>query len=1010
MICSFHIKTVFSVPLFLLSVSFIKAADDPKGIEYFEKKIRPVLVESCYECHSAQTKKTEGNLALDSKDGLRKGGDSGPSIEPGKPQESLLIKALRQTGKLKMPPAPKKALPPEVIADFTRWIEMGAPDPREGSALPGKRVIDIEKGKQYWAFRQLLSGAPPRAANEALVKTAVDRFILARLEDKKLSLNSPAGNEKLIRRVYYDLLGLPPTPQEVDAFIKDASADAYEKMIDRLLQSERYGERWARHWLDVVRYAESGGYEFDGDRPGAHHYRDFVIKAFNQDMPYDEFIRLQIAGDHLKPGDFAAVSATGFLVAGPYPGQTTAKTLEPIRYDHLDDMVSTMGTSMLGLSLGCARCHAHKYDPIPQEDYYRLIAVLSRTDSAQAKLDPDPEIHRKAKAEFDRAHAPFVSAVDHLVKDQLPKKVSQWYDKAKSKTSPGWLVLDALDAKGKAPLKKLPDGSLRAGGKPEKGDTYTITAQTFQKGLKAVRLEALTDDSLPNKGPGRGADGNFLLTEISLTAVPANQPKAQPVVVKLKPVKATHQQEKFALAGTVDNNKATGWSVAPQFGKKHAALFEIEGMVGFDAGTLLTFTLKFEGEAFGMANPRLSIAANKSPDDLLSEGSLQAEEELRTLLSASKGEINDKNRADVVRWFRLLDAETEKVHAALEEHARKEPQPNLIPVFAATSGRGGDVHFLVRGETERKNGVMKPGFMQVLMNAPRRDQHWLAPATKETAVVEPRVALSKWITDPQQGAGNLLARVIVNRLWQHHFGRGLVATPNDFGVQGEPPTHPELLDYLASELIRASWRLKPIHKLIVTSAAYRQSGDVTEQGMKIDPLNQLWWRKPARRLEAEAIRDGLLSVGGNLNLTMFGPGTLDGNNPRRSVYLTVKRSQMIPLLQLFDIPEAIQSIGERSRTTVATQALAFMNSPFVRQQADKLAARVRPKSADVLAQIDEAYRIALSRSPTTLERDRMLAFIQRQMASYGASPKAGENAMIDCCQLLLCLNEFVYID
>jgi len=1000
-------------PTIALIVSFATAfsataADDPKGIEFFEKKIRPVLVDNCYECHSAQAKKTKGNLTVDSREGLLKGGDNGPAIEPGKPGISLIVKALQRTGELKMPP--KKALPPDVIADFAKWIEMGAPDPRQAQTGTAKRVIDIEKGRQFWAFRPLLNASVPKTQLAGWARTPVDQFILAPLEEKKLTPNAVASQEKLIRRAYFDLLGLPPTPQEIDDFVKQTSPDAYDQLINRLLASDRYGERWARHWLDVVRFAESGGYEFDGDRPGAFHYRDFVIKAFNQDMPFDEFVRLQLAGDHLKPGDFSAASATGFVVAGPYPGQTTAKTLEPIRYDHLDDMVSTMGTAMLGLSLGCARCHAHKYDPIPQEDYYRLVAVMGRTDSTQAKLDPKPEIYLKAKAEYDQAHAPFVAARDRFVKEQLPARAKQWFEKAKDKSVAQWQIVDAIEAKGKLPLKKQADGSLLADGKPEKGDAYTITARTLQKGIKAIRIEALADPSLPAKGPGRGPDGNFLLTEFTISAVPLDQPQAKPVVVKLQAVKATFEQAKFALAGTTDTNKATGWAIAPHFGKTQSAILEFQGFSGFDNGTQFTFTLKFEGEAFGIGRPRFSIATGKTPDDLVTPGTVQAEEELKTLLKASKGELNDKNRDAVAHWHRFVDPEAQRIYSALEEHAKKEPQPNLIPVFVATSGRGGDVHFLIRGETEKKNGVMKPGFLQVLMNSQEKDSQWLIPPSKGASPLEPRVAMGKWMTDPRQGAGNLLARVIVNRLWQHHFGRGIVATPNDFGAQGEPPTHPELLDFLANELIRNGWKLKSIQKLIVTSAVYMQAGEVNPTGMAVDPQNHLWWRKPARRLEAEAIRDALLSVGGSLDSTMFGPGTLDGNSNRRSVYLTVKRSQMIPLLQLFDIPEAIQSIAERSRTTVPTQALAFMNSPFVRQQAEKLAARVRPQAGNSQTALDSAYRIALGRLPVPAERERMQDFLQRQAKSYGTSPRANDQALMDLCQLLLCLNEFVYID
>jgi hypothetical protein len=992
-----------------LALDSTRAADkpDPAGVEFFEKKIRPVLIEHCYSCHSTEAKKQKGGLLLDSKAGILKGGDSGAVLVPGKPSESLLIKAIRQLDGLKMPP--KSKLSDAAIADLEKWVTIGAPDPRDGTATSSKRVIDIEKGKRYWAFAPLQQHEPPPVKNQAWAHTPIDRFILARLEAKGLAPNAIASKEKLVRRAYYDLWGLPPAPAEIDALLQDAAPDAYARLIDRLLQSERYGERWTRHWLDAVRFAESGGYEFDGDRPGAFHYRDFVIKALNQDMPYDQFVRLQLAGDHLYKDDFQANAATGFLVAGPYPGQTTAKTLEIIRYDHLDDMISTVGTSMLGLSLGCARCHEHKYDPIPQEDYYRLISNLARTDSTQAKLDPNPETHRQAKAVFDQAHAPLLAARDKFQAEQLPGRVAKWQET--SKEPPTWLTLDMITgaSTGKTTqFQKRDDGSLFAAGHPGSSEVYTFTFQTQQKGIKALRVEALAEPALPSGGPGRGPDGNFMLTGITLTAAPL--PKAKEAPAKATPVKltagsATFEADKHPLAAALAGDKKSGWSVAGQAGKDQAAVFAIEGDVGHDAGTILTLTLKFEAGHFGMGRPRISIATADSPK-LDAPAGLQHAQELRTLLDKHQGQINDENRSAVVRWYRGLDPEANKIYAAVDEHAKQEPQPALIPAFIATANKGGTVHFLIRGEVERKNGQPKPGFMQVLMTSSDQDQRW-AGSTAAT----PRVGLANWMTDAENGAGRLLARVIVNRLWQHHLGRGIVGTPNDFGVQGEAPTHPELLDYLAGELIRGGWKLKPIHKLIMTSAVYMQGGEMNEAALKSDPQNKLWWRRPSHRLEAEAIRDGLLAVSGTLDLTMYGAGSLDENNPRRSIYLTIKRSRLIPLMQMFDAPESIQSVGARPTTTVATQALAMMNSPFVRQRAEKFAQRIRPKAAEAMGPaIEEAYRTALSRQPSAAERERMAAFIQGQVDSYGSNAKAKDLALTDFCQILLCLNEFVYID
>ena len=981
----------------------------PKGIEFFETKIRPVLSKHCYECHSAQAKKPKADLLLDTKAGMLQGGTSGPALAPGKAKESLIVKALMHDGDTKMPSRSEK-LSNEIIADFVKWIDMGAPDPREGKTASAKRVIDIDKGREFWSFRPLADVAPPAVKNQAWARTPIDRFILAKLEEKNLSPNPVITRERLIRRAYYDLHGLPPTPGEVEAFVKDAAPDAYERLIDRLLLSERVGERWARHWLDTVRFAESGGYEFDGDRPAAFHYRDFVIKALNQDMPFDQFVRWQIAGDHLVPGDLQAIAASGFLVAGSYPGQTTAKTLALIRYDHLDDMLSTLGTSMLGLSLGCARCHEHKYDPIPQEDYYRLLANLARTDSANVKVNTDPASFKVAKAAFDQAHAPLVKARDDFEKNELPGRMQTWWNAHKDQRTATWLYLDAIEAKGKNPLQKQQDASVLATGKPEKNETYTIVAHTMHKKIKALRIEALADKSLPKMGPGRGPDGGFVLSEVSLQAAPlVPAPGQNPTPVKLRAAKASIEPEKFALAAALDNDKKTGWSIGAATGKDHAAVFAIDGDPGFEGGTILTLTLKFEADHFAIGKPRVAITTGAQPPALDGAADHQHAAELLTALGAKPKEFTPAQRSSLVRWMRRVDPQINGVYRAVEQHAKQEPKANLIDVFAAQSGRGGDVHFLIRGEVEKKREVAKTGFAQVLMN--RADDHRWLGKFEPKPTIEPRVGLANWITDAEYGAGNLLARVIVNRLWQHHFGRGIVATPNDFGAQGDAPTHPELLDYLANELIKGGWRLKPIHKLIMTSAVYMQSGATDAERIKADPANRLWWRQPTRRLEAEAIRDAVLAVGGSLDLTMYGRGTLDGNSARRSVYLTVKRSQMVPLLQMFDVPEALQSIGERSVTTVPTQSLAFMNSPFVRTAAQKFAQRLKPAAEKSASQaIEQAYLIALSRRPTEAEANRMHGFIERQAESYGKASQAREQAIVDCCQVLLCLNEFIYVD
>ena len=665
----------FGVLLALVFFPQLLAAGEPKAkdIEFFESKIRPILSKHCYECHSAQAKKLKADLLLDSKAGMLKGGDSGPVLVAGKAKESLLIKVLEHDGPTKMPSQSVK-LPREIIADFVKWIDMGAPDPRTGQVVSKKKVHDIDKARAYWAFRPMPSIAPPAVKNAAWPRTPIDRFILAKLEEKGLTPNGPIGRERLIRRAYFDLTGLPPTPEEAESAKPQA---IYEAMIDRLLDSPRFGETWARHWLDVVRFAESGGYEFDGARPNAYHYRDFVIKAMNQDMPFDQFVRWQLAGDHLVPGDLQAIAATGFLVAGSYPGQTTSKTLALIRYDHLDDMVSTIGTSMLGLSLGCARCHEHKYDPIPQEDYYRLVAALGRTDSANVKVNTDPAGYKKAKDTFDAAHAPFIKTRDQFENGELPKFLQAFWTANKDKPMPTWLTL-------------VP-AAVSAAGKDPKNASHTIVAHTMQKKIKGARASR---QELAELRPKQLVGGDIRVNAAPLS--PALKAKIKPINVKLK----------------------ADWTARGNAGKDHAATFTFDGDIGFDGGTILTVTVK-------SANTRFAITTSTGAA-LTGAAEPQAATELLTVLRPLKGEWKADQRDAIARWVRKLNPAAEKIYDAADQHAKSEPKPNLIDVFAAQSGRGGPVNFLIRGEPEKKREVVNPGFVNVLMDASSKDQRWYA--------------------------------------------------------------------------------------------------------------------------------------------------------------------------------------------------------------------------------------------------------------------------------------------
>jgi hypothetical protein len=627
-----------------------------------------------------------------------------------------------------------------------------SPRPAAAQQIAPREVTAEDRG--FWSFRPLAQAAVPPVRGEAWVRTPIDRFVLAQLESKGLVPNGPADRRTLIRRAYLDVLGIPPAPDEVEAFVSDADENAYEKLIDRLLASPALGERWARHWLDVARFAESDGFEHDYDRPFAYHYRDFVIQALNADMPFDRFVRWQLAGDEWEPDNPLALMATGFLTAGVFPTQLTEDEFERARYDQLDDMVSTTSVAFLALTVGCARCHAHKYDPISTQDYYQMASTFTTTIRSEVELD----------------------------------------------------------------------------------------------------LEL----------PGQGSAG---VAEKKLTKVQVGSECFPPV-------------------------------------KHHA-------------------------------------------DD---------------------------------RGF-----------------------PHFYP----------QTYFLHRGDPNQKQGAASQGFLQVLIRHGASPAKWQESPPSSSRSSYRRRSLGNWLVDTRDGAGNLAARVIVNRIWQHHLGRGIVATPNDFGLQGERPTHPELLDWLATELLRNDWRLKPIHKLILTSAVYTETAAHQPENARIDPENRALWRHNYRRIEAEAIRDSLLSVGGTLDRSMFGPGTLDEMTRRRSIYFTMKRSQMIPILQLLDSPEALVSQAARPSTTIAPQALLFVNSPFVRDCARGVAHRLAPWAQVSWEQaVAQGYRLALGREPEREELDDHINAVQRDLAEYTAQqkPDAQILALTNFCHVLLSLSEFIYVN
>ncbi len=1062
-----------------------------KGLELFKSDVRQLLISKCVDCHGGD--KTRGDLDITTRESLLKGGEEGPAIVIGDAKKSYMFRLMSHAEKPFMPQKEPK-LPDAALAKVEQWINLGAP--YDGPLLDkGKPVAAgpmqvSERDRAFWSFQPLRRVEPPVMKDDDWSRTPVDRFIFEKLKGKSLSPNPQADPRVLIRRAYFDLIGLPPTAEEVEVFVKEwekessefrvqsselkdsqgeergietlkseirnpkseivstrnselgtrnFSRNSYSRLVDRLLASPHHGERWGRHWLDVARFGESHGFEQDYDRPHAYHYRDFVIKALNSDMPFDQFVRWQIAGDEIAPDEPLALMATGFLGAGVFPTQLTEKEFESARYDELDDMTATMGTAMLGMTIGCARCHDHKYDPIPVADYYRLASTFTTTIRSNVELELDSQATRKALEKWEKSHAPIAAQLAAYEKDQLPGRFEAW---AKSNpenvlNQPAWLTLDvAAQSHGGATFTKQPDGSLLASGKSPANDKWTFTARTTQTSITAVKLEALAHPSLVKGGPGRASNGNFALSVFKVTAKPVNG-EGQAAQVKLVSAKATFEQNKTSLsvAGSIDNDRVSGWAVDPQFGKDHAAVFEFESPVGHEAGTELTFEFEFNNNTHhAIGRPRLSITTRPRPVKIEGDATPQAIVELVAAVKKAGGDVNRieaKQRAELLAFYRTIDEDWKKLDAKVKASIAAKPKAQKTMVMIAgegvkpiphhADGRGfphfyKETHHLDRGDVTKKREVATQGFLQVATLAGNSSDKWLnaAPqAVKNPKLSYRRTAMANWLTDTQDGAGHLLARVIVNRLWQHHFGRGIVNTPNDFGTQGDRPSHPELLDYLATELISNGWRLKPIHKLIMTSAAYMQTSDFASDKSLADPLNTLVWRQNYRRLEAEAIRDSMLAISQQLDPAMFGPGTLNGSMKRRSIYFFIKRSQLIPIMTLFDMPEPLVSQGSRPATTIAPQALLFMNNAQVRSFATSFAKRIVPAAEKSLDDaVAQAYLIALGRKPNARETADNAAFIRGQMASYDSRKKGNsrELALADFCQVVMCLNEFVYVE
>ncbi len=991
-----------------------------KGLESFDQDIRKILSGSCLKCHGGE--KVKGEFDLGTREALLKGGTDGPSVVAFHPDKSRILKMLRHEEEPFMPEK-KPKLPEDMIEKIASWIKQGAPYSKsltEGKTPERDRSKVTDSDRSWWSF-QPLAPVPIPSGSQA---HPIDRFLAHKAAEKKLELAPKADRRTLIRRATLDLTGLPPTPEEVERFVGDSSPGAWPKLIDSLLSRPAYGERWARHWMDVARYGESSGFEQDYDRTGSYHYRDFLIQALNENMPFQQFVQWQIAGDEFAPGNPKALAATAFLGLGVFPTQITINELERVRYEDMDDMLSTTGTAFLGLTVGCARCHDHKYDPIPTKDYYRMLSTFTGTVRSEVDLDTNPEQTGKQTAEWKRE-------LENLLTEQtkLETSLHPAFETFLERDIPtnvvpnGWMVLHSLSAQGTAGTTFTPqeDGSLLANkGKDPTLENFEFSCPAPSRSLTGLRLEALVDPSLPATGPGRSAKGNFQLTKVRVEIQSADGTRTS---VPFSKAVADFEQNKESLsvASVLTGKPDTGWSIGGKEKASHTAAFTFAEAITPAPGATLEVTLEFQGNGKGtIGRPRLAVMSGEAPG--LAQPTVEAK--VYELLASQMKPESAENLHLLERWWRTRDTKwktLENKRVALEK-----TKPNgLSKVLVASESypaikyhtAGGsvetykDTFVLKRGNVALKEEVATPGFLQVLSRSPEERWQWTPPTGAKYA--GKRRGLATWILDEKQGAGALASRVFVNRLWLHHFGRGLVQTPNDFGKTGTLPVQPEMLDWLSGQLLQNGGDIKAMHRLMMTSDAYQQAAAKDPAKEATDPANDLFARSLPRRLEGEAIRDSLLAVAGILDPTLFGPSIKDENSRRRSVYLRVKRSQLMSSMVSFDQPEPLASQGLRPTTTVAPQALVLMNSVQVRTCAKAFADRIteqNTKDSTPENLVRAAYLRALSREPLPGESEDARRFLKEQaQRSQGSSPaETSSAALTDFCQVLLELNEFAY--
>jgi mono/diheme cytochrome c family protein len=971
----------------------------------FNRDVRPVLSDNCYACHGPDKNKRKADLRLDTKDGLMSSHDDVHTVVAGKPADSELFRRVTTDDPDERMPDPKsnKRLTPREIAILKKWIEQGAPY------------------KGHWAFIKPVRPEVPAVDEPGFVRNPVDRFILARLKEEHLQHAPEADRVTLLRRVYFDLTGLPPTRDEVDAFVKDPSSDAYEKVVDKLLASPAFGERMAEYWLDLVRYADSIGYHSDNPM-NVSPYREYVIQSFNTNKPFDRFTVEQLAGDLLPNPTLEQKVATAYnrLLQTTEEGGAQPKEYEQ---KYLADRVRNVSTVWMAATMGCCQCHDHKFDPFSQKDFYSMGAFFADVQEASVgKREPGMPVPDAKQAEELKKLDETLGAAKKKLEQETPELAAAQAEWEKNHDEAvRWTVLEpqSWQVSGESKLRKESDGVLRSYYKVAARETFTVTAKSDAKEITGFRLEALPDDELPDHGPGTAPNGNFVLTDFKVTALPApaegsDKPAGKPQPLKLAKATADHAQDGFPIANAIDGKPDTGWAILPQIGKSHEAVFEADKPVaGGDAGVTLTFTLAFNSPfpQHDIGKFRLSSTSTPHPAARAMPAAVKA------ALAVAPDDRNDSQKKEIAAYYRTIAPALDPVRAEVASvEKQKSDLLKAVPTcLVTTKGNPRTVRILARGNWQDESGkVVSPAVPDSLGRLDAGDRRLT------------RLDLANWLVSKDNP---LTARVFVNRLWKLYFGQGLSKALDDFGAQGEWPTHPELLDWLAVEFMNPSagfddadskqpggWDVKHMVRLLVTSGTYRQGSKASPEQKERDPYNRLYARQSRFRLDAEMVRDNALAVSGLLVQKVGGPSVFPYQPPgywfalnfpvrewkndtgpglyRRGLYTHWQRSFLHPSLLAFDAPSREEGVCERARSNIPQQALVLLNDPTYVEASRVLAERiVKEGGSDETSRIRWAVGQVLSRDATDEEVKVLSDLYLKHRTEYDAEPELAKQVL-----------------